>query len=86
MNTSFTQGPWHIAAGGRGESHRITNGDTSIAHVLPIGDDQYPNTRLISMAPELFELVMEGSRLANIFSSVEQTKRFEEAIAKITQA
>ena len=55
MNTPYTPGPWHIAAGGRGESHRITNGETSIAHVLPIGEDQYANARLIKTAPELLE-------------------------------
>jgi hypothetical protein len=66
MNTSFTQGPWHIAPSGRGESHRITNGETSISHVLPVGDDQYANARLIAASPRMYEALVKMEKTFNV--------------------
>jgi hypothetical protein len=92
MNSKHTPGPWEIGraysstnatpirwngenvawVSGKDSGHKFTKEQT------------LANARLIAAAPELLELAMEGARLANIFSTVEQTKRFEEAIAKAT--
>ena len=65
MNTSFTPGPWHIAPGGRGESHRVTNGETSIAHVLPVGEEQYANARLIAASPRMYDALVKMEKTFN---------------------
>jgi hypothetical protein len=86
MNTSHTPGPWKIThdtkSGQFVTETKIRDKTSGVIATMHINSEN--NARLIAAAPELLELVIEGARLANIFSTVEQTKRFEDGIAKAT--
>jgi hypothetical protein len=87
MKTQHTTGPWatskHATPEHSPQVGVYAEGKQSDLAIVR-GSNAVADASLIAAAPELLELAMEGERLANIFSSVEQTRRFKEVIAKAT--